>query len=56
MGEIDIEIFHKNLFSNPECKIGNKVNDSLRGFMVSDSEYIADEDMCICQKDRKSVV
>lgn len=50
MGEIDTEIFHKNLFSNPECKMGNKVNDSLRGFMVSDSEYIADEDMCICQK------
>ena len=50
MGEIDAEIFHKNLFSNPECKMGNKVNDSLRGFMVSDSEYIADEDMCICQK------
>lgn len=52
MDDIEVQLFHKNLFSDPDGKnkLENKINDSLRGFMVSDSEYISDEDMCICQK------
>lgn len=50
MDEIDIKLFHRNLFSNPEFKEHDKINDSLRGLMISDSEYISDEDICVCQK------
>ena len=50
LSDIDIDIFHKNLFSDSNNRIDNKINDTLRGFMVSDSEYISDEDMCVCQK------
>ena len=52
MDYIEVQLFHKKLFSDPESKnkLENKINDSLRGFMVSDSEYILDEDMCVCQK------
>ena len=52
MDDIEVQLFHKKLFSDPDGKnkLENKINDSLRGFMVSDSEYILDEDMCICQK------
>ncbi len=50
--DIDVKIFHKDLFPNSDGKnkLDNKINDTLRGFMVSDSEYISDEDMCVCQK------
>ena len=49
---IELQLFHKQIFSSPDekIKLANKINDSLRGFMVSDSEYISDEDMCVCQK------
>lgn len=52
MDEIEVQIFHKKCFPDSEGKnkIENKVNDTLRGFMVSDSEYISDEDICVCQK------
>lgn len=52
MDDIEAQLFHKKLFSDPDGKnkLENKINDSLRGFMVSDSEYILDEDMCVCQK------
>lgn len=50
--DIEVQLFHKKLFSDPygKNKLENKINDILRGFMVSDSEYISDEDMCVCQK------
>ena len=52
MDDIEVQLFHKKLFSDPEGKnkLENKINDSFRGFMVSDSEYISDENMCVCQK------
>lgn len=46
--DIEVGIFHKKIFSNMD--VADKINDSLRGLLVSDSEYISDEDMCICQK------
>ena len=48
MDDIEVGIFHRKIFSNMD--VADKINDSLRGLLVSDSEYISDEDMCICQK------
>lgn len=46
--DIEVDIFHRKKID--DTNIADKINDSLRGLMVSDSEYISDEDMCICQK------
>lgn len=46
--DIEVDIFHRK--KNYDTNIADKINDSLRGLMVSDSEYISDENMCICQK------
>ncbi len=46
--DIETEVFNKNFYEKTELK--NKVNDSLRGLIVSDSEIISDKNMCVCQK------
>ena len=48
MGDIETEVFNRNFYE--KTKIENKVNDSFRGLIVSDSENILDKDMCIYQK------
>lgn len=46
--DIETEVLNRNFYEKAGLK--NKVNDSLRGLIVSDSEVISDKNMCICQK------
>lgn len=46
--ELDVDVFHKN--RREGTKIGDKVNDIMAGFRVSDSEPISPENLCLCQK------
>ena len=52
--EIDIQSVHRELFEvykdNPRKSLADQNNDTLRGLLIGDSQPIALENMCICQK------
>ena len=51
---IDIQSMHREMFevnkSDPRKSLADQNNDTLRGLLVGDSQPIALENMCVCQK------
>lgn len=52
--QIDVQSLHRKMFevykNNPEKSLADQNNDILRGLLIGDSDPIALENMCICQK------
>ena len=52
--QIDVQSLHREMFevhkNNPEKSLEDQNNDTLRGLLIGDSDPIALENMCICEK------